>query len=210
MQIPLFQTCHKCHKLKPFFAFSKRSGGSPTGINTICRECHNEHGRSYYQDNKDSVIQRTRDYKKQDPEKWKAYRAKYAKDNPEKTSKYQRDYRERHPDKAKLSIKNWRAKHPEHDANKKHKRRAVYRGLDATLTESEWLAILDMYKHRCVYCDGSDNISQDHWIPISRNGAHTKHNVVPACRTCNSRKKNKTGEEYFAWLGKPVFRLPPP
>ncbi|MDB4875733.1 MAG: hypothetical protein JWM41_2179 [Gemmatimonadetes bacterium] len=28
----------------------------------------------------------------------------------------------------------------------------------------------------------------DHVIPISRGGSHTRENVVPACRSCNSKK----------------------
>ena len=40
----------------------------------------------------------------------------------------------------------------------------------------------------------------DHALPLSRGGAHTATNVVPACTACNSRKRDKTAGEYVAWL----------
>lgn len=43
----------------------------------------------------------------------------------------------------------------------------------------------------CQYCGGrAENV--DHVVPRSRGGRHTWDNVVAACRSCNSRKENKT------------------
>ena len=44
--------------------------------------------------------------------------------------------------------------------------------------------------HRCQYCgDRADSI--DHVRPRSRGGLHTWDNVVAACRSCNSRKRDR-------------------
>lgn len=70
------------------------------------------------------------------------------------------------------------------------RRRAVERGSAVNdLTGAEWSAIKAAYGHRCVYCHTKPKrLTQDHVIPLSKGGHHTASNVVPACRSCNSRK----------------------
>jgi len=64
-----------------------------------------------------------------------------------------------------------------------------------TLTNKEWMDILKQYEFRCAYCNKKFNKlnrpTQDHVIPISKGGDNTKENVVPACRSCNSKKGAK-------------------
>jgi 5-methylcytosine-specific restriction endonuclease McrA len=53
--------------------------------------------------------------------------------------------------------------------------------------------MLNAYGHCCVYCGRKmQRLTQDHITPLSRGGNHTKSNIVPACRSCNSKKG--TGE----------------
>lgn len=48
--------------------------------------------------------------------------------------------------------------------------------------------------HRCQYCGGrADSI--DHVRPRSRGGQHTWENVVAACRSCNSAKRDRLLDE---------------
>jgi 5-methylcytosine-specific restriction endonuclease McrA len=73
-----------------------------------------------------------------------------------------------------------------------NKRRATKQKSVCTLTGSEWIKILARYNQSCAYCNRTDRkLTQDHVIPISKGGHHTKENVVPACLSCNSRKWNK-------------------
>ncbi len=48
--------------------------------------------------------------------------------------------------------------------------------------------------HRCGYC-GHRADTIDHVLPASRGGRNEWGNVVAACRTCNSRKADRTPEE---------------
>lgn len=64
--------------------------------------------------------------------------------------------------------------------------------VENTLTEAEWQDILVYFDRRCAYClRQSDRLEQDHVIAVSRGGGHTADNVVPACKSCNSRKCNR-------------------
>ncbi len=47
---------------------------------------------------------------------------------------------------------------------------------------------------RCQYCDAAAE-SIDHVIPRSKGGTHTWENLVAACRSCNSRKRDRLLEE---------------
>jgi 5-methylcytosine-specific restriction endonuclease McrA len=55
----------------------------------------------------------------------------------------------------------------------------------------------------CHYCDGRfspSELTMDHIVPISRGGRSTKGNVVPACKTCNNKKKYLLPMEWDAYI----------
>jgi hypothetical protein len=59
-------------------------------------------------------------------------------------------------------------------------------------------ALFGRDRHICAYCGNhftSNNLSRDHIIPVSRGGDNVWMNVVTACKSCNSRKSNKTLKE---------------
>lgn len=72
------------------------------------------------------------------------------------------------------------------------KRRRLIMGADCTLTLQEWEQIQKKQNHRCYYCgEKMDHPTQDHVIPVSRGGEHTKDNIVAACLPCNLKKGDK-------------------
>ena len=59
------------------------------------------------------------------------------------------------------------------------------------LPRKAWHILKAFYHHRCVYCGKKPKrLSQDHLTPISKGGQGTVHNIVPACISCNSRKRH--------------------
>lgn len=58
-----------------------------------------------------------------------------------------------------------------------------------------------LHRSRCYYCHKPlTKPGMDHRIPLSRGGTDFAANLVPACRSCNSRKGTKTELEYRAYL----------
>lgn len=58
-------------------------------------------------------------------------------------------------------------------------------------------------KGRCHWCNRptpAGELTMDHIIPISRGGKSTKGNLVPACKTCNTQKKQLLPMEWEAYL----------
>jgi 5-methylcytosine-specific restriction endonuclease McrA len=72
------------------------------------------------------------------------------------------------------------------------KRRTLIFGNKFSLTKKEWEVILNTFNHRCAYCGEEGKMEMDHVIPISKGGQTTKENIVPCCRSCNSKKNNHT------------------
>ncbi len=66
----------------------------------------------------------------------------------------------------------------------------------------EWQACLEWFDQTCAYCGVQQSfwhvLEQEHVIPVSKEGGYTANNIVPACRSCNSSKRDKAVAE---WLG---------
>ncbi len=55
----------------------------------------------------------------------------------------------------------------------------------------------------CHYCGGKFEVSQltmDHKIPLSKGGTSEKFNLVPACKSCNNKKKNLLPVEWDEYI----------
>jgi len=95
-------------------------------------------------------------------------------------------------DKVHASYKRWAMKNLKQLAAKASSRRArIAQSPLNDLTAAQWQEIKTAYQFRCVYCHlKTVALTQDHIIPISKGGPHMASNIVPACRSCNSRKSN--------------------
>ena len=74
------------------------------------------------------------------------------------------------------------------------KRRHEYRHNFKT---EDWLEALEHFEHKCAYCNTSGKMTIDHFIPFSKGGELAKGNIIPACKSCNSSKNNRSFEEWY-------------
>ena len=79
-----------------------------------------------------------------------------------------------------------------------HLERARKADLPATLTLHEWFAALTYFNRSCAYC-GRPYEVMEHYVPIQCGGGTTVTNIVPACLSCNSRKRDLP-PEYFKYF----------
>jgi len=80
----------------------------------------------------------------------------------------------------------------------KEARRAEKNGILATLTAEDWLLVLSDFQYRCAYCSSTSELTQDHFIPISKGGHTALGNIVPACKSCNCSKWNRDPHDWLS------------
>ncbi|MCW7754609.1 HNH endonuclease [Desulfobotulus sp. H1] len=56
--------------------------------------------------------------------------------------------------------------------------------------------------HYCGFPTPAADLTMDHVIPLARGGRSTRGNVVPACKACNTKKKQLLPMEWEEWLTK--------
>lgn len=140
---------------------------------------------------------------------------------------YSRMYRERHPDRVAETLRKYRTAHKDdrraQDAERyktdrariiqwnteyhrkhraavmtrQHARKACLLGNGGHHTTQDWLDKCELLGNVCIYCGESKPLTRDHKMPVIRGGSNDITNIVPACKSCNSRKRDQTAEEFL-------------
>ena len=164
--------CSKCNEDKPLDAFYK-SCSHKDGLQAYCKTCSDRCVLEYHKTEKGKTVRSRR---------VKRYRA------TERGMLITRARMERYHKTEKGKATKVRAE---------TKHRAALKGLDLienTFTAEERRKLYEGQDGKCKYCGGEfsfKEITNDHVIPISKGGSHTKENIALACRLCNSSKGNR-------------------
>lgn len=71
----------------------------------------------------------------------------------------------------------------------KKRRRARKYGAEGCHTKQEWIDLCNKYGNRCLCCGQVKELTEDHVIPISKNGSDHISNIQPLCMSCNQKKR---------------------
>jgi len=66
------------------------------------------------------------------------------------------------------------------------------------VTVKDWERLCRRFDECCFYCGQRQPLTMDHVIPIARGGRHSIGNLIPACRSCNARKRTRLIVEWRA------------
>jgi 5-methylcytosine-specific restriction endonuclease McrA len=104
----------------------------------------------------------------------------------------QRLYKAQNIEQVRKWNNGWRKKHPEHGQRNDNIRRARKKNAPiADFTREQWLTMKAAYRGCCAYCGKKTRLTIDHVIPLAQGGGHTASNIVPACKSCNSKKHTR-------------------
>lgn len=194
--------CTKCDEVKPLIDFPFRKDRGK--YLAACKECRAvEH----------------RQWRESHAEEYQQYHAQYRERHRQKAREVSRQWRNSNPVRMRLAVNAWRRANPQKRREEfqryyaKHsekvkacsirsavKRRSNLQNVRCDFTADQWAEMKRRYKYRCYYCGEKKPLTQDHVIPISRGGEHTWLNILPACQSCNSRKQDKSVEEFLGNL----------
>lgn len=148
---------------------------------------------AYRMANKAEAAARDHAYHLAHTEESAAYNRAYYLANKATIAASVRAYSDSHKAEIAARGRAYRVAHPEVGATHRARRRARKAGAAINdLTAAQWREILAAYGHRCVYCGRKmQRLTQDHIVPLANGGTHTFSNIVPACRSCNSKKGTK-------------------
>jgi len=210
--------CSTCLKDLPATEFYRRANGQSRGA--TCRTCEKARTKAWRMTDRGAASSLATSRKYNASEKGKAKRKEYR--NSEANREIQKRWAQtaagkacaakyRQTDKRKAALKRYyesgrgrEAIDRYHKTDKGraclarsvHKRRSNLANCVSTLTAAEWREIKARYKNRCAYCGRQmQRLTMDHVIPLSKGGHHVAGNIVPACRSCNSRKGNRLPAE---------------
>lgn len=185
--------CSRCKQVLPHEAFHKKAS-TPTGLNSSCRNCANEMKRAMSPEQRAIKNAKNRSYRLSNPEFVKvtnrnqylakrkeriAYANQWQKDNPELHKIYARNSKQRNHLKVAA------------DTRRRNARRKANGVFSISKKELERLN-----RGRCFYCGTTERITIDHVVAIARGGTDSIGNLVPACKSCNSRKRELTIMEW--------------
>jgi hypothetical protein len=142
--------------------------------------------RKWYAANRDKARRQLRLRRIRDLEKWRAYDRKIYRTkmriDPEKYARklaQGRSWARRNPMKQRHRVGRYRA------------RTMLARGSHSF---EQWMARVKIFRWRCYYCSSRLNLrtlTKDHRVPLSKGGTDFARNLVPACKSCNSGKRNR-------------------
>jgi len=118
-------------------------------------------------------------------------RARYW-NNPEQGKQISQNYRDRNRERTREQSKAYYYAHPEW-AKQWRVLKSINRGHGGYCTIEQWMSRVIYYGWLCAYCRTSltdDTLTVDHRIPISKQGQNWPSNLVPCCKSCNSKKRD--------------------
>lgn len=175
--------------------------------------------RRWYERNRERIASENREKRAAEPSKYRERSRRWGEAHREEIREKRRNqYREQaalerarrraryaansEPDND--AARRWKAAHPQQCRASEHRRRARLKdGTSPGVTPREWREICDNYRDsdgiiRCAYCFRRCRPTREHVVPISKGGRDAPDNVVPACKPCNSSKRDRALGE---WLG---------
>lgn len=199
------KTCTACGVDKALDEFYAHPSGL-YGKTNHCKPCKRSYDRQRYEANKAARLAQMKDWRDANPDRVVELRHQYAASQGrtysprvEKTPEerraaklaYAAQYREENRDLTRERIARWGRRNRDKVRDYSMRRRARLLSAEGDHSHEDWLHMLRIWGFACAYCDSGDRLTKDHVVPLSRGGSNSIGNIVPACLSCNSSKRDR-------------------
>lgn len=153
----------------------------------------------WYYRNREEATRKWREWRALNPEGNNARVQAWREQNRERLEEYNRRTKESRAE----STKAWAAKNREKKRDQWRRYHARKLGAPGRgMTADDWAQIQEVFCGLCAYClRPCANPEQDHVVALTLGGAHDPENIVPACKSCNSAKRDRTLLQWIALGG---------
>jgi 5-methylcytosine-specific restriction endonuclease McrA len=155
-----------------------------------------ESKKKWYVANREKSLDYIKNYHKEHPEKCREAVHKYNIANKEKIKEREKKYRLANPERVKENYRKYRKAHIFRVREEKRNRSMRERNAPGDgITDIQEKQLYEEYNYICAYCNKIKSVSEltiDHIIPLNKGGSHDISNVVPACKSCNCSKQDKS------------------
>lgn len=193
--------CPKCDRTKSIDEFY-RVASRGDGHAAICNECSKAQVSAYNKAHRAERTAYTASRREANREQFRQWRRTWMAAHPDKDKEYRTRRFEKDPERQRqLSRESYHRNKSTQGyrilrKRSKHLRRTREHAAPATLTATEWRAILDAAGNCCLMCQrpfsGDLPPTVDHIKPVSQGGGLTADNVQPLCAACNLAKGTRS------------------
>lgn len=158
-----------------------------------------EHQRQKYYANHEQELEKRKQYRRVNRERLREDSRRCYQNTRERAIKRTRKYYWDNVETLRLKSRIYKRENPLIVRKQKHKREALKaQCYHQSYTVDQLNLHFSKWKHKCAYCGSSEEMTIDHFIPISKGGADALFNLIPACRSCNSRKNKFDALEWYS------------
>lgn len=191
------RTCTTCNISKPDteeFFYSRKTQSGCRRQSPQCRECIKNKSREYRKNNPDKIREYHKKYYHHHAEKLREVSRVWNQENKERRREYLRQKYAENPTPFKIRSKRYTVSNPIMLTLKNHRRRNSMLQAEGILTEEDWEIIKTVYGNLCAFCRKAKKLTIDHIIPVTLGGTHWPENIQPLCGSCNARKGNRLND----------------
>lgn len=139
-------------------------------------------------------------YRTENPEICRAAHDRWLARQPEGAqAKRTRKWREANPGLSRKASSRWAQANPEKVKAKLQRRRASK--LNAVISSQPVTPAMEAERKNlfggCCYCGSQERLALEHVVPLSKGGLHVEENLLGACSSCNSSKRDRPVEEWY-------------
>lgn len=172
------KTCSRCKQIQPLANFGKNKT-KPLGVDSQCLPCRRISRAEYRARNPEAIAKQQADNYRRNRETRIAAANKRIYDDLERHKRYVKTYKRKNKPIIAAATRR---------RNARKRQNGIYK-----ITKKELNQLL---AKSCFYCGATENITIDHIIAIARGGTDSIGNLVPACKSCNSQKRDLTIMEW--------------
>jgi hypothetical protein len=163
----------------------------------MCRECEKKSKKEYRTLIPEATSLYNKEYHDKNSVTLKNKRLNKYRENQEILVQKARTYRACQPDKIKEIEKRSYYKNRDACIERSTKRNHATKPIECNLNADQWKKVLDFFNYECAYCGSKERITREHFVPFSKGGEYTINNIIPACKSCNSSKRDKSFDVWY-------------